>query len=143
MRVFNFDFFKRAGFYVSIVSVAALIAAVLTYTYGFTDTLLEYNLPNVMYIGLISIAAFFLLLIFEFTSNYAPLVLWLGSFASLLAYVSNIYMYFTGVFYNGVSLEAFKLIDSTVLISTVLFVVSFITANVAMYFRHSAEEEEE
>lgn len=143
MRVFNFDFFKRAGFYVSIVSVAALIAAVLTYTYGFTDTLLEYNLPNVMYIGLISIAAFFLLLIFEFTSNYAPLVLWLGSFASLLAYVSNIYMYFTGVFYNGVSLEAFKLIDSTVLISTALFAVSFITANVAMYFRHSAEEEEE
>ncbi len=143
MRIFNFDFFKRVGFYVSLVSIATLLAAVLSYTYGFTDALLEYNSSNVMTIGLIGIAAFFVLLVFEFTSNYAPLALWIFSFASLLAYVSNIYMYFTGIFYNGVSLEAFKLIDSTVLISTALFVISFVAANVAMYLRHSAEEEEE
>ena len=143
MRLFNFEFFKRAGFYVSLVSIASLVAAALTYTLGFTDALLEYNSSNVMSIALIGIVAFFVLLVLEPTSNYAPLVLWLFSFASLLAYVSNIYMYFTGVFYNGVSLEAFKLIDSTVLISTALFVVSFVAANVAMYLRHSAEEEEE
>ena len=143
MRLFNFEFFKRAGFYVSLVSIAGLVAAALTYTLGFTDALLEYNSSNVMSIALIGIVAFFVLLVLEPTSNYAPLVLWLFSFASLLAYVSNIYMYFTGVFYNGVSLEAFKLIDSTVLISTALFVVSFVAANVAMYLRHSAEEEEE
>ena len=143
MRLFNFEFFKRTGFYVSLASIASLVAAALTYTLGFTDALLEYNSSNVMSIALIGIVAFFVLLVLEPTSNYAPLVLWLFSFASLLAYVSNIYMYFTGVFYNGVSLEAFKLIDSTVLISTALFAVSFITANVAMYFRHSAEEEEE
>ncbi len=143
MRLFNFEFFKRTGFYVSLVSIASLVAAALTYTLGFTDALLEYNSSNVMSIALIGIVAFFVLLVLEPTSNYAPLVLWLFSFASLLAYVSNIYMYFTGVFYNGVSLEAFKLIDSTVLISTALFVVSFVAANVAMYLRHSAEEEEE
>lgn len=142
MRIFNFDFFKRAGFYISLVSIATLLAAVLTYTYGFTDALLEYNASNVMNIGLIGIALFFVLLVVEFTSNYAPVALWLFSFASLLAYVTNIYMYFTGIFYNGVSLEAFKLIDPTVIISTVLFVISFIAANVAMYIRHSAEEEE-
>ena len=143
MKLFNFEFFKRAGFYVSLASIASLVAAALTYTLGFTDALLEYNSSNVMSIALIGIVAFFVLLVLEPTSNYAPIVLWLFSFASLLAYVSNIYMYFTGVFYNGVSLEAFKLIDSTVLISTALFVVSFVAANVAMYLRHSAEEEEE
>lgn len=143
MRIFNFNFIKRVGFYVSLVSIATLVAAVLSYTYGFTGVLLEYNAPNVMTIGLIGIAAFFVLLVIELTSNYAPLALWLFSFASLLAYVSNIYMYFTGVFYNGVSLEAFKLIDPAVIISTVLFVISFAAANVAMYTRHSAEEEEE
>ncbi len=143
MRLINFEFFKRTGFYVSLASIASLVAAALTYTLGFTDALLEYNSSNVMSIALIGIVAFFVLLVLEPTSNYAPLVLWLFSFASLLAYVSNIYMYFTGVFYNGVSLEAFKLIDSTVLISTALFVVSFVAANVAMYLRHSAEEEEE
>ena len=142
MKIFNLDFYKRVGFYISIVSVASLIAAALSYTYGFTGVLLEYNASNVMTIALIGVAAFFLLLVFELTSNYAPMVLWAVSFVSLLAYVNNIYMYFTGIFYNGVSAEAFALIDPTVMISTLLFVISFIAGNVAMYLEHSAKEEE-
>ena len=142
MKIINFAFFKRIGFYFSVASIATLLAAVFSYTYGFTGVLLEYHSSNVMTIALIGVAIFFALLIFEPTSNYAPLALWIASFVSLLAYVSNIYMYFTGVFYNGVSLEAFQLIDSSVLISTVLFIISFVTGNIAMYMRHSAEEED-
>ena len=142
MKIFNFEFYKRIGFYVSLASVATLIAAALSYTYGFTGVLLEYNASNVMTIALIGVVAFFLLLVFEITSNYAPMVLWAVSFVSLLAYVSNIYMYFTGIFYNGVSVEAFALIDPTVMISTVLFVISFVVGNVAMYLSHTAKEEE-
>lgn len=141
MKWFNSNFFKKAGFYFSLVSVISLIAAVLSYTNGFTGTLLEYNGGNVMTIAIAGIAAFALLLLFKPTANYAPLVLWGGSFASLLAYISNIYMYFTGVFYNGVSAEAFALIDPVVLISTILFLISFVTANIAMYMKHSAEED--
>lgn len=142
MGIFNFEFFKRIGFYFSLASVVTLLAAVFSYTFGFTGVLLEYNSSNVMTIALIGIVLFFGLLIFEPTSNYAPLALWIFVFVALLSYVSNIYMYFTGVFYNGVSLEAFKLIDKTVLVSTILFVVSFVTGNVALYMRHSAEEED-
>jgi hypothetical protein len=111
----------------------------LSYVNGFTDTLLEYNNSNVLGIGFIGIGAFAVLLLIDFTSNYAPLALWLGCFASFLTYISNIYMYFTGVFYNGVSLEAFGLIDPIVLTSTILYVVSFVLANLAMYMRHSNE----
>ena len=139
MKLFNFKFFKRFGFYVSLVSVATLIAAAYSYVNGFTDTLLEYNNSNVLGIGFIGIGAFAVLLLIDLTSNYAPLVLWLGCFASFLTYISNIYMYFTGVFYNGVSLEAFGLIDPIVLTSTILYVVSFVLANLAMYMRHSNE----
>ena len=142
MKIFNFNFYKRVGFYISIVSIVTLIAAALNYTWGFTGVLLEYNAPNVMIIACIGVVAFFLLLVSELTSNYAPMVLWAVSFVSLLAYVNNIYMYFTGIFYNGVSIEAFALIDPTVMISTLLFVISFIAGNVAMYFGHSAKEEE-
>ena len=81
------------------------------------------------------------MLIIDITSNLAPLALWVVSFVSLLAYVSNIYMYFTGIFYNGISAEAFKLIDPAVMTSTVLFIISFIAGNVAMYFNHSTDEE--
>ena len=142
MKIFNFNFYKRVGFYISIVSIVTLIAAALNYTWGFTGVLLEYNAPNVMIIACIGVVAFFLLLVSKLTSNYAPMVLWAVSFVSLLAYVNNIYMYFTGIFYNGVSIEAFALIDPTVMISTLLFVISFIAGNVAMYFGHSAQEEE-
>jgi hypothetical protein len=139
MGLFNFGFFKRIGFYFSVASIVTLVAAMLSYVNGFTDTLLEYNNSNVLGIGFIGIGAFAVLLLIDFTSNYAPLALWLGCFASFLTYISNIYMYFTGVFYNGVSLEAFGLIDPIVLTSTILYVVSFVLANLAMYMRHSDE----
>ena len=139
MKIFNFGFFKRIGFYFSLASAATLIAAAISYTQGFTDALLEYNSDNVMSIATIGVAAFFVLLVFGPTTEFAPVALWLTTFASLLAYVTNISMYFTGVFYNGVSLEAFQLIDPTVLISTVLFVVAFILGNVASYMNHSAD----
>lgn len=141
MKIFNFEFFKRIGFYFSLASILTLVAGVLSYTYGFTGVLLEYNADNVMKLALVGVAVFAAMLIIEPLANYAPVALWVTAFASLLAYVTNIYMYFTGVFYNGVSLEAFGLIDPIVLISTLLIIVGFVLSNIAMYMNHSVEEE--
>lgn len=142
MKWLNFKFFKRPGFYVSLVAAVCLAAAAVSYTNGFTGNLLEYNESNVMTMAVAGICAFAVLLLFRPTSDYAPLVLWGGAFVSLLAYVQNIYMYFTGIFYNGVSAEAFALIDPVVLKSTLLFVISFVMANAAMYMKHSGGEDE-
>ena len=141
MKLFNFSFLRRKGFYVSVASIVTLLAAVISYTSGFTGVLLEYNSSNVYTISLLSIAAFAVLLLIELTSRIAPVVLWIGSFATFLVYINNIYMYFTGIFYNGVSAEAFQLIDPVVMKSTILFVISFVVANVAMYMNHSDAEE--
>lgn len=141
MKLFNFSFLRRIGFYVSAASIVTLLAAVISYTSGFTGVLLEYNSSNVYTISLLSIAAFAVLLLIEFTSSLAPVALWIGSFATFLVYINNIYMYFTGIFYNGVSAEAFQLIDPVVMTSTILFVISFVVANVAMYMNHSDAEE--
>ena len=141
MKLFNFSFLRRTGFYVSVASIVTLLAAVISYTSGFTGVLLEYNSSNVYTFALLSIAAFAVLLLIEVTSGIAPVVLWIGSFATFLVYINNIYMYFTGIFYNGVSAEAFQLIDPVVMTSTILFVISFVVANVAMYMNHSGAEE--
>jgi hypothetical protein len=141
MKLFNFSFLRRIGFYVSIASIVTLLAAVVSYTSGFTGVLLEYNSSNVYTFALLSIVAFAVLLLIEFTSSLAPVALWIGSFATFLVYINNIYMYFTGIFYNGVSAEAFQLIDPVVMTSTILFVISFVVANVAMYMNHSDAEE--
>lgn len=141
MKWLNFTFFKKFGFYVSLASAVCLVAANMSYTNGFTGNLLEYNINNVMPLTVAGIALFSVLLLFRPTANYAPLALWGGAFASLLVYVENIYMYFTGIFYNGVSAEAFALIDPVVLTSTLLFAVSFVTGNIAVYLKHSVSEE--
>ena len=133
----NFRFFTRVGFYVSVIAMAALLVGAVSYTLGFTDNLLEYKSTNVIIYSLISIVAYFVLLIIDFTSNFAPVALFCGIFISFLAYVNNVYMYFTGIFYNGVSAEAFKLIDPVVLVSMICFIVAIVVSNVAFYLGHS------
>lgn len=139
MGIINLQFFRKIGFYFSAVSAVTLIAAVLSYMLGFTDLLLEYNSPNVLPIAIVGIVLFFVLLLIGPTSNLAPLAMWITSLISLATYISNIYMYFTGIFYNGISAEAFKLIDGSVMLSTILFIVSFVAGNVAMYMDHSSD----
>ncbi len=136
MSIFNFKVFTRPGFYISIVAIIALLAGALSYTNGFTDHLLEYNAPNVLNIALITVGAYFVIALIGPLANLAPIALFAGVLVSLLAYVKNIYMYFTGIFYNGVSAEAFALIDPIVMTSTVCFLVAFVVSNVAFYFGH-------
>lgn len=135
--MFNFKFFTRVGFYFSLISIAALLFGAVSYTLGFKDNLLEYNSTNVIVISLISVVAYFALLIIDITANIAPVVLFGGVFVSFLAYINNIYMYFTGIFYNGVSAEAFALIDNVVLVSMVGFIVAILMSNIAFYCKHS------
>jgi len=136
MSIFNFRVFTRPGFYVSLVAIAALLVGAFSYTNGFTDNLLEYNNSNVLQYAFITIAVYLVVALFGPTANLAPIALFGGILFTMLAYVENIYMYFTGIFYNGVSAEAFALIDPIVMTSTICFVVAFLVSNVAFYFGH-------
>ena len=136
MSIFNFRVFTRPGFYVSLVAIAALLVGAFSYTNGFTDNLLEYNNSNVLQYAFITIAVYLVVALFGPIANLAPIALFGGVLITLLAYVKNIYMYFTGIFYNGVSAEAFALIDPIVMTSTICFVVAFLVSNVAFYFGH-------
>lgn len=136
MSIFNFRVFTRPGFYISLVAIAALLAGAFSYTNGFTDHLLEYNAQNVLQIAFITVAVYVVMAFIGPLANLAPIALFGGVLITLLTYVKNIYMYFTGIFYNGVSAEAFALIDPIVMTSTVLFVVAFLVSNVAFYFGH-------
>ena len=139
-KILNIKFYKTIGFYFSLASIVCLIIAVTTYTFGFQDSLLEYNKSNVMIVSIIGLILFFGLLIIKYTSEYSALLLWALSFVSMLLYIFNIYMYFTGVFYNGVTPEALKLIDPIVIVSSIFFILSVIISNIAMYLRHSNKE---
>jgi uncharacterized membrane protein len=135
-KILNLDFYKQKGFYVSLASIVLLLIANFCYLFGFKELLLEYNNSNVMLVGVIGIVVFAVLLLVKYTSNYSPIILWMVTLVSFLLYILNIYMYFTGVFYNGLTAEAFGLIEPIVLISTVLFLLAVIVSNVSMYMNH-------
>ena len=142
-NILNLSFYKQKGFYVSLASIILLLVANFCYLFGFTGLLLEYNSSNVMIVSIIGILIFVILLLIKYTSNYSPIVLWMVNVVAFLSFILNIYMYFTGVFYNGLTAEAFGLIEPIVLVSLVLFLISMIVSNVSMYMNHVATKKGE
>ena len=142
-KILNLNFYKQKGFYVSLLSIVLFLVANFCYLFGFNGLLLEYNNSNVMVISAIGILVFMVLLLIKYTANYAAIILWMVNVVSFLLFILNIYMYFTGVFYNGLTAEAFGLIEPIVLVSLVLFLSSVIVSNVSMYMNHIARKKGE
>ena len=129
----NLNCYKTVGFYFSVVSM------ILLYKTKFTGILSEYY-NNVVFIpAIIGLVLSVILLIFNKTSKYSPIVLWVCTFISFLLFIQAIYMYFTGVFYNGVTSEAIALINKGVLVSVVFYLITCVISNIAVWLKQSKD----
>ncbi len=135
----NLNCYKTVGFYFSVVSMILLILSMVLYKTKFTGILSEYY-NNVVFIpAIIGLALSVILLIFNKTSKYSPIVLWVCTFISFLLFIQAIYMYFTGVFYNGVTSEAIALINKGVLVSVVFYLITCVISNIAVWLKQSKD----
>ena len=135
----NLNCYKTVGFYFSVVSMILLILSMVLYKTKFTGILSEYY-NNVVFIpAIIGLVLSVILLIFNKTSKYSPIVLWVCTFISFLLFIQAIYMYFTGVFYNGVTSEAIALINKGVLVSVVFYLIACVISNVAVWLKQSKD----
>lgn len=135
----NLNCYKTVGFYFSVVSMILLILSMVLYKTKFTGILSEYY-SNVVFIpAIIGLVLSVILLIFNKTSKYSPIVLWVCTFISFLLFIQAIYMYFTGVFYNGVTSEAIALINKGVLVSVVFYLITCIISNIAVWLKQSKD----
>ena len=135
----NLNCYKTVGFYFSVVSMILLILSMVLYKTKFTGILSEYY-NNVVFIpAIIGLVLSVILLIFNKTSKYSPIVLWVCTFISFLLFIQAIYMYFTGVFYNGVTSEAIALINKGVLVSVVFYLITCVISNIAVWLKQSKE----
>lgn len=135
----NLNCYKTVGFYFSVVSMILLILSMVLYKTKFTGILSEYY-NNVVFIpAIIGLVLSVILLIFNKTSKYSPIVLWVCTFISFLLFIQAIYMYFTGVFYNGVTSEAIALINKGVLVSVVFYLVTCVISNIAVWLKQSKD----
>ncbi|CDE24958.1 MAG TPA: hypothetical protein DIU44_01560 [Acholeplasmatales bacterium] len=135
----NLNCYKTVGFYFSVVSMILLILSMVLYKTKFTGILSEYY-SNVVFIpAIIGLVLSVILLIFNKTSKYSPIVLWVCTFISFLLFIQAIYMYFTGVFYNGVTSEAIALINKGVLVSVVFYLITCVISNIAVWLKQSKD----
>lgn len=135
----NLNCYKTVGFYFSVVSMILLILSMVLYKTKFTGILSEYY-NNVVFIpAIIGLVLSGILLIFNKTSKYSPIVLWVCTFISFLLFIQAIYMYFTGVFYNGVTSEAIALINKGVLVSVVFYLITCVISNIAVWLKQSKD----
>lgn len=135
----NLNCYKTVGFYFSVVSMILLILSMVLYKIKFTGILSEYY-SNVVFIpAIIGLVLSVILLIFNKTSKYSPIVLWVCTFISFLLFIQAIYMYFTGVFYNGVTSEAIALINKGVLVSVVFYLITCVISNIAVWLKQSKD----
>lgn len=135
----NLNCYKTVGFYFSVVSMILLILSMVLYKTKFTGILSEYY-KNVVFIpAIIGLVLSVILLIFNKTSKYSPIVLWVCTFISFLLFIQAIYMYFTGVFYNGVTSEAIALINKGVLVSVVFYLITCVISNIAVWLKQSKD----
>lgn len=135
----NLNCYKTVGFYFSVVSMILLILSMVLYKTKFTGILSEYY-NNVVFIPtIIGLVLSVILLIFNKTSKYSPIVLWVCTFISFLLFIQAIYMYFTGVFYNGVTSEAIALINKGVLVSVVFYLITCVISNIAVWLKQSKD----
>ena len=135
----NLNCYKTVGFYFSVVSMILLILSMVLYKTKFTGILSEYY-NNVVFIpAIIGLVLSVILLIFNKTSKYSPMVLWVCTFISFLLFIQAIYMYFTGVFYNGVTSEAIALINKGVLVSVVFYLITCVISNIAVWLKQSKD----
>lgn len=136
----NKNLYKTPGFYVSLSSIVLLLLGVIVYmTFG--GNLEEYKNLIVLVPTLLGIASYFGLAFFTKTSKYAGFLLWVGELFCFLLFVRYVYMYFSGVFYNGITSEAIKLIDSKVILSAVFLLASIILGNVGVYLKLAKNDE--
>ena len=135
----NLNCYKTVVFYFSVVSMILLILSMVLYKTKFTGILSEYY-NNVVFIpAIIGLVLSVILLIFNKTSKYSPIVLWVCTFISFLLFIQAIYMYFTGVFYNGVTSEAIALINKGVLVSVVFYLITCVISNIAVWLKQSKD----
>lgn len=135
----NLNCYKTVGFYFSVVSMILLILSMVLYKTKFTGILSEYYNHVVFIPAIIGLVLSVILLIFNKTSKYSPIVLWVCTFISFLLFIQAIYMYFTGVFYNGVTSEAIALINKGVLVSVAFYLITCVISNIAVWLKQSKD----
>ena len=131
---------KSTGFYVGAAAMLITIAQAVLYAAFFKQTAFFDSLAVVLSVA--GAVAFLLASLTTYSSPYAPVALAAADFVGLLAFIKATYMYLSDAFYGGFSLSALSSLGGGYISVFLLFLLSCVAANVAVYFKQNAVKSE-
>ncbi len=132
---------KAGGFYLAGLTAILSVVTAIVYAMGYSES--SFMSWTACGLAVAAAALFIALSLFKGTSSLAPVALFSLDFVSFLAYIHATYMYLSEVFYGGFSFEAMKLLDSTYVLCTVLWLSVVILSNISIYTKQRKTVEEE
>ena len=136
--IFNFFKSKRINYFVGLAF--AILMIFLGIFYAVTYNAETYYNAIVWIIAIIGGLAYIGLSIFDITAPFAPILLGLGGLGAFTSHIRYCYMYFTNIFFNGVTLKAILVMNFTCTLAIVIPLITLIASIVLMYLKQTRKE---
>ena len=135
---------KAPGYYVCVGAATISLAAALTYIIGFSsDAMSKYLSVGVFFLSLAAFLCVGGLSVVDMTLPFAPLAGGLLTLASQCLCIRTVYMYFTEMFYNGVSMEAIAALDKSFVVYFIFTIIAVIAYIVSLFMAKTKREKKE
>lgn len=126
---------RREGFYLALAAAVLSVVEAIVYLVGYIGS--PYMSLWAAILPFVAAALFAVLCMFKVTERWAPLAMTVVDFIAFLLYINAVYLYLSEVFFAGVTAEAFKRINPLFVAATILYLVTVILGNIAVYLRQS------
>lgn len=134
------DFFKSRsiGFYFTLIAIAIAIVQVIIYATAFSGVaFIKYKHWSVILCSVLAIVLGAAMSCTKWTESFAPLVVFIFELLSFLMFIKYGYMYFSELFFAGVTPERISQMYYGYMASIILYVVCWAVSIAAVFMRQS------
>lgn len=143
MKILN-DFLakKTVGYYIGLVSAVLLLFIGIYYAATYASETAYYN-AVVWLLAVFGGLGYIALSLFDVTAALAPIAAGFGALGTFVAHLRYVYMYFTNIFFNGVTMDALMSMNFTVTLTILGPIVCLVLAIVSFYKKPLKKEKKD
>lgn len=136
--ILNFFKSKRINYFVGLAFAVLMVFVGVFYVITYNAE--TYYNTIVWILALVGGVAYIALSTFDITAPFAPILLGLGALGTFTSHIRYCYMYFTNIFFNGVTFKAILDMNITCTITIVIPLVTLVASIVLMYLKQTRKE---
>lgn len=135
LHVQNYLKTKAVGFYLLAVVALLSLIATIAYLVGYVGS--KYMSVVVLIMLICAFVVTGVLMAFKKTSAFAPISAGVFNLAGFCMFIRTVYMYFTEVFYGGISAEAIQSLNPCLIICMLFMLINVILSVVCVFVRQN------